>query len=253
MSGLKPIVEIMFMDFATLTMDALVNQAAKARFMFGAQCSVPMVVRMPHGGGINAGPQHSQCLEAWLAHVPGLKVVCPSTVADAYGVLRSAIADPDPVIVVENKALYTVKGELPEPALSVPIGTASTVQNGRDVTIVTYGAMRHLAIEAAEIAAKEGVETEIIDLRSLQPWDEQAVLQSLSGTHRLVVAHEAVEAFGIGAEIAARMADVGFDELDAPIVRVGAPFMPVPFAKSLEERYRPDASRIVDAIKRVLA
>jgi pyruvate/2-oxoglutarate/acetoin dehydrogenase E1 component len=253
MSGLKPIVEVMFMDFATLTMDALVNQAAKARFMFGAQCSVPMVVRMPHGGGINAGPQHSQCLEAWLAHVPGLKVVCPSTVADAYGVLRSAIADPDPVIVVENKALYTVKGELPEPAPSVPIGTASTVQNGRDVTIVTYGAMRHLAIEAAEIAAKEGVETEIIDLRSLQPWDEQAVLESLSRTHRLVVAHEAVEAFGIGAEIAARMADVGFDELDAPIVRVGAPFMPVPFAKSLEERYRPDALRIVDAIKRVLA
>jgi pyruvate/2-oxoglutarate/acetoin dehydrogenase E1 component len=253
MSGLKPIVEVMFMDFATLTMDALVNQAAKARFMFGAQCSVPMVVRMPHGGGINAGPQHSQCLEAWLAHVPGLKVVCPSTVADAYGVLRSAIADPDPVIVVENKALYTVKGELLEPAPSVPIGTASTVQNGRDVTIVTYGAMRHVAIEAAEIAAKEGVKTEIIDLRSLQPWDEQAVLESLSRTHRLVVAHEAVEAFGVGAEIAARMADIGFDELDAPIVRVGAPFMPVPFAKPLEERYRPDASRIVDAIKRVLA
>jgi acetoin:2,6-dichlorophenolindophenol oxidoreductase subunit beta len=253
MSGLKPIVEVMFMDFATLTMDALVNQAAKARFMFGAQCSVPMVVRMPHGGGINAGPQHSQCLEAWLAHVPGLKVVCPSTVADAYGVLRSAIADPDPVIVVENKALYTVKGELLEPAPSVPIGTASTVQNGRDVTIVTYGAMRHVAIEAAEIAAKEGVKIEIIDLRSLQPWDEQAVLESLSRTHRLVVAHEAVEAFGVGAEIAARMADIGFDELDAPIVRVGAPFMPVPFAKPLEERYRPDASRIVDAIKRVLA
>jgi pyruvate/2-oxoglutarate/acetoin dehydrogenase E1 component len=253
MSGLKPIVEVMFMDFATLTMDALVNQAAKARFMFGAQCSVPMVVRMPHGGGINAGPQHSQCLEAWLAHVPGLKVVCPSTVADAYGVLRSAIADPDPVIVVENKVLYTVKGELLEPAPSVPIGTASTVQNGRDVTIVTYGAMRHVAIEAAEIAAKEGVKTEIIDLRSLQPWDEQAVLESLSRTHRLVVAHEAVEAFGVGAEIAARMADIGFDELDAPIVRVGAPFMPVPFAKPLEERYRPDASRIVDAIKRVLA
>jgi acetoin:2,6-dichlorophenolindophenol oxidoreductase subunit beta len=168
-------------------------------------------------------------------------------------VLRSAIADPDPVIVVENKALYTVKGELLEPAPSVPIGTASTVQNGRDVTIVTYGAMRHVAIEAAEIAAKEGVKTEIIDLRSLQPWDEHAVLESLSRTHRLVVAHEAVEAFGVGAEIAARMADIGFDELDAPIVRVGAPFMPVPFAKPLEERYRPDASRIVDAIKRVLA
>jgi pyruvate dehydrogenase E1 component beta subunit len=253
MSGLKPIVEVMFMDFATLTMDALVNQAAKARFMFGAQCSVPMVVRTPHGGGINAGPQHSQCLEAWLAHVPGLKVVCPSTVADAYGMLRTAIADPDPVIVIENKALYAVKGELPEAAPTVPIGRASTVRAGRDVTVVTYGAATHLAIEAGEIVAKEGVQIEIIDLRSLQPWDELAVLESLSRTHRLVLAQEAVEAFGVGAEIAARIADAGFDELDAPIVRVGAPFMPVPFAKSLEERYRPDASRIVSAIRRVLA
>lgn len=252
MSGLKPIVEVMFMDFATLTMDALVNQAAKARFMFGAQCSIPMVVRMPHGGGINAGPQHSQCLEAWLAHVPGLKVVCPSTVADAYGLLRTAIADPDPVIMVENKALYSLKGELPEPSPAVPIGGASTVRAGRDVTIVTYGAATHLAIEAAEIAAKDGVETEIIDLRSLQPWDERAVLESLSRTHHLVLVHEAVEAFGVGAEVAARMADAGFDELDGPIVRVGAPFMPVPFAKALEQRYRPDASRIVSAILRVL-
>jgi acetoin:2,6-dichlorophenolindophenol oxidoreductase subunit beta len=253
MSGLKPIVEVMFMDFATLTMDALVNQAAKARFMFGGQCSVPMVVRTPHGGGINAGPQHSQCLEAWLAHVPGLKVVCPSTVADAYGMLRTAIADPDPVIVVENKALYAVKGELPEAAPTVPIGRASTVRAGRDVSVVTYGAATHFAIEAAEIVAKEGVQIEIIDLRSLQPWDERTVLESLSRTHRLVLAQEAVEAFGVGAEIAARIADAGFDELDAPIVRVGAPFMPVPFAKSLEERYRPDASRIVSAIRRVLA
>jgi pyruvate dehydrogenase E1 component beta subunit len=253
MSGLKPIVEVMFMDFATLTMDALVNQAAKARFMFGAQCSVPMVVRTPHGGGINAGPQHSQCLEAWLAHVPGLKVVCPSTVADAYGMLRTAIADPDPVIVVENKGLYAVKGELPESAPTVPIGSASTVRAGRDVTVVTYGAATHLAIAAAEIVAKEGIQLEIIDLRSLQPWDERTVLESLSRTHRLVLAQEAVEAFGVGAEIAARIADAGFDELDAPIVRVGAPFMPVPFAKSLEERYRPDASRIVSAIRRVLA
>jgi acetoin:2,6-dichlorophenolindophenol oxidoreductase subunit beta len=253
MSGLKPIVEVMFMDFATLTMDALVNQAAKARFMFGGQCSVPMVVRTPHGGGINAGPQHSQCLEAWLAHVPGLKVVCPSTVADAYGMLRTAIADPDPVIVVENKALYAVKGELPDAAPTVPIGRASTVRAGRDVSVVTYGAATHFAIEAAEIVAKEGVQIEIIDLRSLQPWDERTVLESLSRTHRLVLAQEAVEAFGVGAEIAARIADAGFDELDAPIVRVGAPFMPVPFAKSLEERYRPDASRIVSAIRRVLA
>ena len=149
MTGLRPVVEIMFMDFVTLTMDALVNQAAKARFMFGGQVSVPMVVRMPHGGGINAGPQHSQCLEAWLAHVPGLKVVCPSNVADAYALMRAAIEDDDPVIVIENKALYATKGDLPEPPAPVAIGKASTARAGGDVTIVTYGAMVAASLAAA--------------------------------------------------------------------------------------------------------
>lgn len=253
MSGLKPVVEIMFMDFVTLAMDALVNQAAKARFMFGGQYALPMVVRLPHGGGINAGPQHSQCLEAWLAHVPGLKVACPATVADAYALTRAAIADPDPVILVENKSLYAMKGALPEPLPRVAIGAADTARPGRDATIVAYGAMRAVALAAADVLAKDGIEAEVIDLRSLQPWDEAAVLASLSRTHRLVIAHEAVEAFGVGAEIAARMADIGFDELDGPIVRVGAPFMPVPFAKELENRYRPDAARIADAVRRTLA
>lgn len=253
MSGLRPIVEIMFMDFITLGMDALVNQAAKARFMFGGQCALPMVVRLPHGGGISAGPQHSQCLEAWLAHIPGLKVVCPATVPDAYGLTLAAIRDPDPVIVVENKSLYAMKGELPDAPAAVPIGKAATVREGRDLTIVTYGAMRATALEAAATLAKEGIETEIIDLRSLQPWDEAAVHASLSRTHRLVVLHEATEAFGIGAEIAARMSDVGFDDLDGPIVRVGAPFVPVPFAKELERAWRPDAQRVVAAARRVLA
>ena len=253
MSGLKPVVEIMFMDFVTLAMDALVNQAAKARFMFGGQYALPMVVRLPHGGGINAGPQHSQCLEAWLAHVPGLKVVCPATVADAYALTRAAIADPDPVIVVENKSLYAMKGELPDPPPDIMIGTAAVARPGRDATIVTYGAMRAVALVAAETLAADGIQAEVIDLRSLQPWDEMTVLGSLTRTHRLVIVHEAVEAFGVGAEIAARMADVGFDDLDGPIVRVGAPFMPVPFAKELEERYRPDAARIVSAVRRTLA
>ena len=252
MSGLRPVVEIMFMDFMTLTMDALVNQAAKARFMFGAQCSIPMVLRAPHGGGINAGPQHSQCLEAWFAHVPGLKVVCPSSPADAYALLRAAIADPDPVVFVENKALYATKGDLPKPAPQGAIGAARVAREGGDATIVTYGAMVHVAEAAASTLAGEGVEVEILDLRSLQPWDERQVLQSLAKTHRLVVLHEAVEAFGIGAEIAARMADVGFDELDAPIVRVGAPFMPVPFARSLEQAYLPNAEKAVAAVRRVL-
>lgn len=253
MSGLRPIVEIMFMDFITLGMDALVNQAAKARFMFGGQCALPLVVRLPHGGGISAGPQHSQCLEAWLAHIPGLKVVCPATIPDAYGLTLAAIRDPDPVIVVENKSLYALKGELPEAPQAVPIGKAELVREGRDFTIVTYGAMRATALEAAATLAKDGIEAEIVDLRSLQPWDEAAVLASLARTHRLVVLHEATEAFGIGAEIAARMADVGFDELDGPIVRVGAPFVPVPFARELELAWRPNATQVVAAARRVLA
>ena len=253
MGGLRPVVEIMFMDFITLGMDALVNQAAKARFMFGGQTSVPMVLRTPHGGGLAAGPQHSQCLEGWLAHVPGLKVVCPATVADAYGLMRAAIDDPDPVIFIEHKALYAHKGELTEPPAPVPIGRAATARPGRDLTIVTWGAALHEALAAAGQHAGRGIEAEVIDLRSLQPWDEGAVLDSLRRTHRLVVFHEAVTAYGPGAEIAARLGEIGFDELDAPIVRVGAPFMPVPFAPSLENAYRPQAGDLVAAAERVLA
>lgn len=253
MSGLKPVVEIMFMDFVTLAMDALVNQAAKAHFMFGGQVSVPLVIRMPHGGGISAGPQHSQCLEAWLAHVPGLKVVCPATIPDAYALVRSAIADPDPVVVIENKSLYAVKGALPDDARPVPIGKADVVRQGRDVTIVCYGAMRAVALDAAATLSAGGIEVEIVDLRTLQPWDIPTVCASIAHTHRLVIAHEAVESFGIGAEIAATIADVAFDDLDSPIVRVGAPFMPPPFARALEDHFRPDAQRIVAAARRVMA
>lgn len=252
LAGLRPVIEIMFMDFVTLGMDAIVNQAAKAHFMFGGQRSVPMVVRMPHGGGLSAGPQHSQCLEVWFAHVPGVKVACPATPADAYALMRDSIADPNPVIFIENKKLYGMSGDVPSQPRPATTGSASIARAGRDATIVAYGTMVHVACEAAAALAQEFIEVEVIDLRWLQPWDENAVLASLSRTHRLVVAHEAVEAFGVGAEIAARMADVGFDELDAPIVRVGAPFMPVPFAPGLESRFRPDAARIVAAIRRVL-
>lgn len=253
LSGLRPVVEIMFMDFITLAMDGLVNQAAKARFMFGGQGSVPLVVRTPHGGGLSAGPQHSQCLEAWLAHVPGLKVVCPATPADAYALLRAAIEDPDPVVFIEHKALYAAKGELPEPAPQAHIGEARVARTGSDLSIVSHGAALHQALDAADRLAGEGIDAEVIDLRSLQPWDEGAVLASLAKTHRLVIHHEAVTAFGPGAEIAARMADIGFDELDAPILRVGAPFSPVPFAKSLEAEYQPSAERLIEAIRRLLA
>jgi acetoin:2,6-dichlorophenolindophenol oxidoreductase subunit beta len=252
LSGLKPVLEIMFMDFTTLVMDAIVNQAAKARFMFGGQTSVPLVLRTPHGGGLGAGPQHSQCLEAWFAHVPGLKVVCPSCPANAYGLLRAAIADPDPVIVVENKALYAMKAEAPEILPTLTIGKAATARPGRDVTIVSYGAAVHTVLQAAEALEKDGVQAEVLDLQSLQPWDEETVLASVAKTHRLVIVHEAVEAFGIGAEIAARMADVGFDELDAPILRVGAPFMPIPFSKTLENLYLPSSAGVCRAVRRTL-
>jgi pyruvate dehydrogenase E1 component beta subunit len=252
MSGLKPVVEIMFMDFVTLTMDALVNQAAKARFMFGGQGSVPMVLRTPHGGGMSAGPQHSQCLEAWFAHVPGLKVVVPSDAATAYGLLRAAIDDPDPVVFIEHKGLYAAKAEVADDAPALPIGKARIAREGRDATIVCYGAAVGWALEAADVLSQQGVEAEVVVLLSLQPWDEAAVLASLAKTHRLVIAHEATQAFGPGAEIAARMAEIGFDELDAPILRVASPFMPVPFAAALEQAYRPNANKVAAAVLRAL-
>lgn len=255
LSGLRPVVEIMFMDFITLAMDQLVNQAAKAHFMFGGQTSVPMVLRTPHGGTQNAGPQHSQCLEAWLAHVPGLIVVCPATPTDSYGLLRAAISNPNPVVFVENKALYGVKGDVPEPLSSVriEIGKARIARAGRDVTIVTYGAMLYRSIEAATALALDGIEVEIIDLRTLQPWDKATVLESISRTHRAVIVHEAVTEFGVGAEIAATLADEGFDELDAPIVRVGAAFTPSPFSPMLEKAFLPQLPGVIAAVRKVLA
>ena len=252
MSGLRPVVEIMFMDFITLAMDALVNQAAKARFMFGGKTSVPMVVRTPHGGGLSAGPQHSQCLEAWFAHVPGLKVVCPSTPQDAYSLLRSAIDDPDPVIFVEHKGLYGLRGGV-DSSVKVPIGHAAVVRQGRALTLVSYGATVAVCLSAAkQLAEKNGIDAEVIDLRTLQPWDKATVLASVRKTHRVAIVHEAVQAFGVGAEIAACIAEEAFDELDAPVMRVGAPFMPVPFSRSLEKQYAVDETKVLAAMHRLL-
>lgn len=253
LSGLRPVVEISFIDFMTFAMDPIVNQAAKIRAMLGGRRSVPMVLRTQHGGGAGAGAQHAQCLEAWFTHVPGLKLVCPSDPASAYGLVRAAIEDPDPVIVVEHKALYGARADVCEPLPVLPIGKAATLRRGRDVTVVSYGWALRPVLEAAAILADEGIEAEIIDLRSLLPWDEAAVLTSLARTHRLAIVHEAVEAFGIGAEIAARMADIGFDELDAPIVRLGAPFAPAPIARRAERDYRPNAESVVRTIRRALA
>ncbi|MBU1274574.1 MAG: alpha-ketoacid dehydrogenase subunit beta [Proteobacteria bacterium] len=245
--GLRPIVEIMFMDFITVCMDGMVNQLAKMRYMFGNQYKLPVVVRTPAGGGLNAGPQHSQCLEAWFAHVPGLKVVMPATPADAKGLLKSAIRDDNPVLVVEHKALHAMKGEVPEGEHLVPIGEARVCRQGGDVTVVTAGRMVHEALAAAAELEAEGIGLEVIDLRSIQPWDKQTVFDSVAKTHRLVVAHEAVKAFGFGAEVAAAVGEELMDELDAPIGRVGAPFMPVPF--SLEQAYLPGAVQIAQAAR----
>ena len=253
LSGLRPVVEIMFMDFITLAMDALVNQAAKARFMFGGQCSVPMVLRTPHGGGLSAGPQHSQCLEAWLAHVPGLKVVIPGSPGDAYHLLRAAIRDPHPVIFVEHKGLYCSKGPGIAAVDPLPIGQARILRAGTDLTLVSYGAMLGLANKAADTLAKEGRSVEVIDLRGLQPWDETTVAASVARTHRCVVLHEAVTAFGPGAEIAARITEMCFADLAAPVGRVGSDFIPIAFAPAQEAATRPQLEPLLQRLRQCLA
>ena len=249
--GLRPIVEIMFMDFMTVCMDGIVNQIAKMRYMFGSQYTVPLVIRTPAGGGLNAGPQHSQCLEAWFAHVPGLKVVMPATPHDVKGILKAAVRDDNPVIVVENKALHALKGRIPEDDYVIPIGKADCKKSGSDVTVVATSRMVHESLKAAQILAEENIDLEVIDLVSISPWDKDTVFASVAKTHRLVVAHEAVKRCGMGAEISAAASEEILDELDAPIERVGAPFVPVPF--SLEKAYLPKADDVVAAARRTLA
>jgi pyruvate dehydrogenase E1 component beta subunit len=250
-SGLRPVVEIMFVDFVTLALDQLVNQAAKAHFMSGGQLTVPMVLRTQGGAGQRGGAQHSQSLEAWLTHVPGLKVVMPATAADAAGLLRAAIADPNPVVYVENKTLY-FRREGAEPE-DVRIGRAKVVRTGRHVTVVGLSRLVHEALAAADALAAEGIEVEVVDPRTLVPLDLETIVESLSRTHRLVVAHEAVVHGGFGAEIAAQVQAAAFDELDAPIVRVGAPFAPIPFSPPLEDAYLPGREEVIAAVRHVLA
>jgi len=249
-SGLRPVVEIMFVDFVTLALDQLVNQAAKAHFMSGGQLTVPLVLRTQGGAGQRGGAQHSQSLEAWLTHVPGLKVAMPSTAADAAGLLAAAIADPNPVVFVENKTLYFRDEEPGDTA--VPLGRARLVRPGRDVTVVALSRLVHEAVAAAEQLSAEGIEVEVIDPRTLVPLDLDTILESVARTHRLVVAHEAVRSGGFGAELAARVQEAAFEELDAPIVRVGAPFTPVPFSPPLEDDYLPGRDDVAAAVRSVL-
>lgn len=248
-AGLRPVVEIMFIDFITLALDQLVNQAAKAHFMSGGQLSVPMVLRTTCGAGSRSGAQHSQSLEAWLAHVPGLKVAMPSSATDAAGLLVSAIADPNPVVFIENRALYFRRGHLPEVPAPLPLGRAHMLRSGTHITIVATSRLVGDALEAADRLAADGVQAEVIDPRTLVPLDLETIARSVRRTGRAVVAHEAVTVGGFGAELTAQIQDAAFDRLEAPIQRVGAPFASVPVSPALEDAYRPGAGDLYAAAR----
>ncbi|MEY4680330.1 MAG: alpha-ketoacid dehydrogenase subunit beta [Alphaproteobacteria bacterium] len=253
-TGMRPVLEFQFSDFVTLAMEQIVNQAAKIRFMFGGKASVPMVVRMPAGSGTGAAAQHSQSLEAWFAHVPGLKVVQPSTPYDAKGLLLAAIDDPNPVLIFEHKLLYKTKGHVPAEPYRVPIGTAVTRRAGSTATVVATSIMVHRALEAAEALAPEGIDAEVIDLRSLRPIDTAAIEASARRTGRLLVVHEGVRTLGIGAEIAAHVAgSEAFDFLDAPIMRLGGRDAPLPYNPVLEKAAVPQVPDIVAALRSLAA
>ena len=251
--GMRPVAEIMYMDFTTLSMDQLVNQAAKIRYMFGGKAKIPMVLRTQGGAGrCNAG-QHSQSLEAWFVHIPGLYVIQPSTPYDAKGLLKSAIRDDNPVIFIEHKMIYATKGEVPEGEYLVPIGVADVKREGTDVTIVATSMMLFSALEAAAELAKGGIEAEVVDPRTLFPLDIETILNSVKKTNHLVIVHEANERCGVGAEIAAQVADKGFDYLDAPIKRVCGPNSVIPYNQHLERLFIPSVEGIVKAAKGILS
>jgi acetoin:2,6-dichlorophenolindophenol oxidoreductase subunit beta len=250
--GLRPVLEIMFIDFATLSLDCLVNQSAKYRYMSGGQLSVPMVVRTQAGAAGGAAAQHSQSLEAWFIHVPGLIVVAPSSPLEAYGLLKSAIRQHDPVIFIEHKRLYTMRQEMPDVTELPEIGRARVARAGDDLTLIAYSAMVPTALEAAEELERAGISVEVLDLRTLLPLDMQTIAASVAKTHRVLIAHEAVLNGGVGAEIAARIGSELFDELDAPVTRVGCPFVPIPFAPELEQALLPGRAEIVSAARELM-
>jgi 2-oxoisovalerate dehydrogenase E1 component len=253
MAGMHPVVEVMYLDFLGVCFDQLLNQAAKLPFMTGGAAEMGLTVRTQFGAGRSSGSQHSQSLEALLAHIPGLTVVMPSTPADTYGLLRAAIQDPNPVVFVENRLLYGMKGPQPPTDHLVPIGRSAVVRSGRDVTVVSVSRMVHEAVAAAEQVAADGISVEVIDLRTVAPLDVAPILESVHKTSRLLIAHEAVVPFGIGAEIAATVAREGFWDLDAPIERVGAAATPPPYAPELEQAWLPDRDGLAAAIRRLAA
>ena len=251
LAGLRPVAEVMIMDFISIALDQLVNHAAKARYMSGGTVSVPLTLRTAVFGGIGSGATHSQTLEAWLAHVPGLKVVMPSTPADAKGLLTSCIFDDDPCVVVENVALYGSTGPVPVGDHRVPLGVADIKRTGQDVTIVTYGRTVRDALTAAEVLAGEQIDVEVVDLRTLVPLDTGTVLASAARTRRVVVAHHATRFAGFGAEVASVIHEELFGELEAPVARIGARFAPVGSAPEFEAALLPSAATIADAVRTV--
>ena len=250
-TGLRPIAELMFIDFLTVGMDQLVNQAAKMRYMFGGHISMPLVLRLPAGGGLGAAAQHSQSLEAWVTHVPGLKVVYPSTPQDALGLMLSAIDDDNPVIYVEHKAMYGLKGDVGSLA-PIPLGKGDIKRSGKDVTVIATGKMVHEALSAADTLSKDGTSAEVLDPRSLYPLDTDLIKESISKTHKVVIITEETKRGGYGGEISAIIAEDYFDLLDAPVIRIGALDTPVPFAPGLEQVMLPNAQDVVNAVKKIV-
>lgn len=248
--GIKPIAELMFMDFLTVGADQLVNQAAKMRYMFGGEVNLPMVLRLPAGAGIGAAAQHSQSLEAWVVHTPGLKVVYPSNAQDAYGLMLTAIDDQNPVVFIENKVLYGMKNDVDENELKpIPFGKARIAKEGSDVSIITYGRQVYDALEAAEVLAKDGINAEVLDLRSLFPLDKEAIFKSVEKTHKVVLVSEECKRGAFTGDIAAMIAEEQFYECDGPIMRVGALNTPIPFATALENYVVPNSRDIELAVR----
>ena len=249
MLGLRPVVEIMTINFIILAMDEIVNHAAKIYYMFGGQCPIPLVIRTPGGGGQQLAATHSQNLEVWFAHVPGLKVVAPATPADARGMLRTAVRDNNPVIFLENLALYNVKGEVPDGDYTIPFGQAKVTKEGKDLTVISYSRMAAVALDVARRMEQEnGLSIEVVDVRSLRPMDTQTIVNSVKKTNRAIVFEEDWRSFGVGAEIAATLQEEAFDDLDAPVKRVASVEVPLPYSKPLELAALTGAKQLVEAI-----
>lgn len=249
MAGTRPIVEIMTINFSLLAMDQIVNNAAKLHYMSGGQVTVPLVIRTVSGGGTQLAASHSQSLEGWFAHVPGLKVVAPSTPYDAKGLFKTAYDDPNPVMYVEHSLLYGLKGEVPEEEYAIPFGLADVKREGTDVTIISYSRMTHIALKAADRLAQDGVEAEVVDLRCLRPIDTETIVESVKKTSRAVVVEEGWKSLGVGAEISARICENALEYLDAPVKRVASADVPIPYSRPLEIAAFPKEEQVIDAVQ----